>query len=95
MTCCFQGRCHGNTEEDGKLDSTSQRTRRKKKKKCRRKGGHGAKEVRVGSADIILLLVTVKWRRRGGHEKGLMGNSFSPVRFELLSQFKQCRGSKH
>lgn len=31
----------------------------------------------------------------GGHEKGLMGNSFSPVWFELLSQFKQCRGSKH
>lgn len=54
------------------------------------KGGHGAKEGRVGAADIILLLITVKWR--GPQEQGcLMGYSLSPVWFELLSQFKQCR----
>lgn len=35
----------------------------KKKQSAGEKGGHGAKEVMVGSADIILLLVTAKWRR--------------------------------
>lgn len=55
MTCCFQGRYHGNTEEDSKLDSASQRRKSAV-------GGHRAKEGRVGAADIILLLITAKWR---------------------------------
>lgn len=61
MTCCFQGRYHGNTEEDSELDSASQR-----KRKVLEKGGHRATEGRVGAADIILLLITAKWR--GGPE---------------------------
>lgn len=63
MTCCFQGRCHGNTEEDSKLDSAS----RRRKKRCWRKEAAEQKEGRVEAADIILLMIT----SRAGECKGL------------------------
>lgn len=55
MTCCFPGQYHGNMEEDSKLESP-------REEKVMVKGGHRAKEGRVGAADITLLLITAKWR---------------------------------
>lgn len=42
-------------EEDSKLESP-------REEKVMVKGGHRAKEGRVGAADITLLLITAKWR---------------------------------
>lgn len=53
-----------------------------REEKVLEKGGHGAKEGRVGAADIVLLLITAKWRGPQG-QGCLMGNSLSPVWFEL------------
>lgn len=82
MTCCFQGRCHGNTEEDSKLDSANP----EKKERCWRKEATEQKEGRVEAADIVLLMIT----SRAGESKGLFLKS-GVIRVELLSQFEQCR----
>lgn len=48
MTCCFQGQCHGNTEEDSKLDSASQ-----EEEKVQERGGHRAKGGMLGGGQQI------------------------------------------
>lgn len=59
------------------------------KKKVLEKGGHGAKEGRVGAADISLLLIAAKWKGPQG-QRFFMDYSSSPQVFKLL-QFSQCR----
>lgn len=72
MTCCFQGRCHGNTEEDGELDSASQKKERKKE----------ATELKR-AADMMLLLITAK----GKQPRGGRGDFWVIPRVQCASQF--------
>lgn len=64
----------------------------KKKQSAGEKGGHGAKEVMVGSADIILLFVTAKCRR-GATRRALW--VIPLVQCGLSCSHSLSRGSKH
>ena len=48
----------------GQRTGFDRQEKRKKKKKGLEKVGHRAKEGRVGAADVIMLFITGKWRRR-------------------------------
>lgn len=64
-----------------------------REEKVLEKGGHRAKEDRVGAGDIILLLITARWREPLG-QRCLMGYSLSPVWTELSSSHSYNNAGK-